>query len=271
MMDNWRLIVTPAERGAFNMAVDEVLLAETVAGSSPPILRLYNWSPACISLGYAQKAGDIDLERLKSNGWEMVRRITGGRAILHVDELTYSVLAPLTEPRVAGTVLESYQRLAGALMKAIRDLEIPVEMVEEIDRQHFTNGPVCFETPSAYELTVEGKKLVGSAQARRRGGFLQHGAFPLFGDLRRITTVLQGLEGEELLNAGEKVLQRATTAELVTGKKIEWQVAANSFIRAFEDVLEIKFIEDGLTHEELNKINESMDTKYDAWRWTGRF
>lgn len=270
-MDKWRLIVTPAERGAFNMATDEVLLAETVTGSSLPVLRLYDWSPACISLGYAQKAGDIDLERLQANGWEMVRRITGGRAILHVDEITYSVLAPLNEPRVSGTVLESYQRLAGALMKAIRDLGIPVEMVEEIDKQHFTNGPVCFETPSAYELTVEGKKLVGSAQARRKGGFLQHGAFPLFGDLRRITTVLAGLEDRELVEAGEKVLQRATTAELVIGKRIEWQNAANSIINAFSEKLELEFVESGLTSQELEKIKESMDSKYDAWRWTGRF
>lgn len=270
-MEKWRCIVTPARRGAFNMAVDEVLLAETVACNSLPVLRLYDWSPACISLGYAQKVSDINMEQLNARGWEIVRRITGGRAILHVDEITYSVLAPLTEPRVAGTVLESYQRLAKALMKAIRDLGIPVEMVEEIDRQHFTNGPVCFETPSAYELTVDGKKLVGSAQARRKGGFLQHGAFPLFGDLRRITHVLNGLQGAELEDAGVKVLERATTAEMVLGKQIAWNDAADSFKNAFSEVLDIEFEESELTPDELEKVRAAMETKYDAWRWTGRF
>jgi len=214
---------------------------------------------------------DIDMDQLNAHGWEIVRRITGGRAILHVDELTYSVLAPLSEPRVAGTVLESYQRLAKALMKAIRDLGIPVEMVEEIDRQHFSNGPVCFETPSAYELTVDGKKLVGSAQARRKGGFLQHGAFPLFGDLRRITHVLSGLDGIELEEAGAKVLERATTAEMVLGKQIPWETAANSFKNAFSDVLDIELVESELTSDELEKVQTAMETKYDAWRWTGRF
>lgn len=265
------MIKTPANRGAFNMAVDEVLLAETISGESLPVLRLYAWEPACISLGYAQKVSDIDMESLKANGWEIVRRITGGRAILHVDELTYSVLAPLTEPRVAGTVLESYQRLAGALLKAIRTLDIPVEMVQEIDKQHFTNGPVCFETPSAYELTVEGKKLVGSAQARRRGGFLQHGAFPLYGDLRRITWVLDGLDDAAKLDAGEKVIQRATNAEMVLGEKIDWDTAAEAFTKAFSEELDIEFVEDQLTYDELEKVTASMETKYDAWRWTGRF
>lgn len=270
-MEQWRSIITSARRGAFNMAVDEVLLAETVAGNSLPVLRLYDWTPACISLGYAQKVGDIDLEQLRSRGWEIVRRVTGGRAILHVDELTYSVLAPQADPHVSGTVLESYQRLAKALMKAIRDLGIPVEMVEEIDRQHFSNGPVCFETPSAYELTVEGKKLVGSAQARRKGGFLQHGAFPLFGDLRRITHVLTGLNGAELEAAGEKVLERATTAEMVLGKRVDWQIAAESFKNAFSEVLDIELVDSELTPDELEKVEAAMVTKYDAWRWTGRF
>src|SRR5512133_1650859 len=98
----WRLIRTPAASGPWNMAVDEAILEFAARGEVLPTLRLYAWEPACLSLGYAQPASDVDLEALRSHGWEMVRRPTGGRAILHTDELTYSVSGPQNEPRLTG-------------------------------------------------------------------------------------------------------------------------------------------------------------------------
>jgi lipoate-protein ligase A len=93
-MTNWRLLITPAARGAWNMAVDESILEHIGRGASLPTLRLYAWTPACLSLGHAQPIADVDMQRLQQHGWEVVRRATGGRAILHTDELTYSVIAP---------------------------------------------------------------------------------------------------------------------------------------------------------------------------------
>src|SRR6476661_5955293 len=90
----WRLIVDPAMDGATNMAVDEAILESVGRGDAPPTLRLYCWQPACLSLGYAQQASDADQDRIAANGWHLVRRMTGGRAILHIDELTYSVALP---------------------------------------------------------------------------------------------------------------------------------------------------------------------------------
>ena len=89
MTDPWRYLITPPARGAWNMAVDEAVLETTSRGEALPTLRLYAWSPACLSLGFAQSFKDVDVTRLKAHGWEVVRRTTGGRAILHVDELTY--------------------------------------------------------------------------------------------------------------------------------------------------------------------------------------
>ena len=190
-MDIWRLLITPPARGAWNMAVDESILETMGSGAVLPTLRLYAWEPACLSLGYAQPVTDVDLPRLHARGWEMVRRPTGGRAVLHTDELTYSVIAPLNEPRVAGTVLESYRRLAQALVQALNLLSLPVQVNENSSAPHAkATNPVCFEVPSAYEITVGGKKLVGSAQARRKAGVLQHGSLPLAGDLTRIIQVL---------------------------------------------------------------------------------
>ncbi|MBI4730987.1 MAG: hypothetical protein HY781_02470 [Chloroflexi bacterium] len=190
-MDTWRLLLHPTPaRGAWNMAVDEAILESAGRGDSLPTLRLYAWEPACLSLGYAQPVSDVDMERLHARGWDLVRRPTGGRAVLHVDELTYSVSGPLGELRLAGTVLESYNRLAAALTEALRLLGLPVQVQEHVKPTGRTTNPVCFELPSTYESTGGGKKLVGSAQARGREGVLQHGSLPLTGDLGRVLQAL---------------------------------------------------------------------------------
>src|SRR5512134_1501025 len=161
-MNTWRLLIHNPGRGAWNMAVDEAILDHIGRGESLPTLRLYAWDPACLSLGHAQPFKDVDTVRLKERGWEVVRRVTGGRAILHTDELTYSVTGSAEEPVLAGGVLESYNRLAQALLFAVKDLGLPVEMKAGKANDHPIPNPVCFEVPSTYEITVSGKKLIGS-------------------------------------------------------------------------------------------------------------
>jgi lipoate-protein ligase A len=111
-LTEWRLLVTGARDGATNMAIDEAILGAVAAGRVPPTIRFYTWHPPCLSIGFGQSAGEVDQQRCARRGWELVRRPTGGQAILHVDELTYTVCAPTSEPRVAGGIMESYRRLA---------------------------------------------------------------------------------------------------------------------------------------------------------------
>jgi lipoate-protein ligase A len=266
----WRLLVDPPAQGAWNMAVDESLLEHTGRGESLPTLRLYAWEPACLSLGYAQPFADVDTVRLRERGWDVVRRPTGGRAILHTDELTYSITAPLDEPRVLGTVLESYNRLAGALVAAVRSLGIPVEMKDHIPGQNGAQGPVCFEVPSAYEITVGGKKLIGSAQARRREGVLQHGTLPLYGDLGRITEALVFPDESARAAAAAKLWSRATTVEAVLDRKIEWKTAAQAFVHAFESELNINFERAEISAAENTRAKILMQEKYAHASWTER-
>lgn len=267
----WRLIRTPAARGAWNMAVDEVVLEHIYRGESLPTLRLYAWQPACLSLGYAQPISDVDMNRVKSRGWEVVRRATGGRAILHTDELTYSVTAPAEEPRVAGSVLESYQRLARALLTALRELHVPVEMKESAPQSAGGSpNPVCFEVPSAYEITVHGKKLIGSAQARKKEGVLQHGSLPLTGDLTRICQALTFDDEAARARAAARLLARAATVESVLGRAVNWETAAQAFVRGFEAELGLKFEESGLSASETARAEELVRTKYAHPSWTER-
>jgi len=267
----WRVIYSPPAPGAWNMALDEALFEASLAGALPA-LRLYAWAPACLSLGYAQPYGDADAQALRVHGWQVVRRPTGGRAILHTDELTYSVCGPQDEPRLAGSVLESYQALAQALLNALQRLHIPAQAHAKpaLAAGSDPQGPVCFDTPSHYEITVEGKKLIGSAQSRRKGGVLQHGSLPLYGDLTRITQALYFASEAERDQAARRLLEHAATAEMILGQALPWDVAARAFESAFAETLNLTLVRQEPTPAELARAQELVNEKYAHPSWNER-
>jgi lipoate-protein ligase A len=254
------------------MAVDEAILEATVEGNVPPTLRLYAWQPPCLSLGYAQPVADVDKERLAGLGWELVRRPTGGRAILHTDELTYAVIGPQREPRLQGSILESYQRISQALLAALRLLGLPAQAhaLQSENPNGDAKGPVCFEVPSNYEIIVYGKKLVGSAQARKREGVLQHGTLPLWGDLTRITQALCFKDENERGGAVGRLKARATTVEEILRYRVPWDEAAQAFVSAFEQELALKLKPANLSQAEIARTGELLSAKYGNQEWTER-
>lgn len=267
----WRLIKHEPAQGAWNMAVDEAILESAYSGDSPPTLRLYAWQPGCLSLGYAQSFEEVNTEALSSNGWDVVRRPTGGRAILHIDELTYSVIAPENEPRVKGGVLESYLRLSHALMRSLQILGLePQTKEKEATKNKDKPNPVCFEVPSNYEITVNGKKLIGSAQARRKEGVLQHGALPLFGDLARVITALRFPDPAAQGRAKDRLLSHATTVENELGEVITWKQAAEAFQQGFKETLNLSLEHANITNKESARAQELIQEKYDHPTWTER-
>ncbi|MCP4141040.1 MAG: lipoate--protein ligase family protein [Chloroflexi bacterium] len=270
MTKPWRLYLSPPATGAWNMAVDEAMLEHIVRGDSPPTLRLYSWAPPCLSLGRSQPFSDADTKMLKKNGWHLVRRATGGRAILHTDELTYSIIASKENIHVRGNLLDSYKHLAKWLIVALKDLEIPVEMNREAGAGGVEKNPVCFEKASAYEITVHGKKLIGSAQARKNDGVLQHGSLPLKGNLGRVTEALSFSDRASRQIATQKLMARASTVELALGREISWEAASKSFIRAFGRVLGIPLIEGELSASEVLRTNTLIQKKYAHPEWTER-
>ena len=252
------------------MAVDEAILNAVGKGSIPPTLRLYAWNPSCLSLGYAQPTADVDQAALEEKDWELVRRPTGGRAILHTAELTYSVIGPGQEPRLTGSVLESYRRLAQGLLASLACLGLPASAEDHYALSAGTHsaGPVCFEVPSTYEITVSGKKLIGSAQARRRDGVLQHGSLPLCGDLTRITQALVFPDEKTREEAARRLLTRATTVETVLGRQVSWEEAAQAFEAGFSEALNLRLERSGLTPGEQERALELLHQKYKSKEWT---
>jgi lipoate-protein ligase A len=267
----WRLIEHPPAQGSWNMAVDEAILESVYSGESPPTLRLYAWQPACLSLGHAQPYAEVDLKALTAYGWDIVRRPTGGRAILHVDELTYAVIAPETEPRVKGGVLESYLRLSQALLVSLQLMGLrPQAEEKESNGNKSKPNPVCFEVPSNYEITVNGKKLIGSAQARRKEGILQHGALPLYGDLSRIISTLKFPDETAKARAKDRLLAHATTVENELGQLITWQQASHAFQQAFSEILNLNLEPGNLSDNEIQRAQDLQSSKYGHPSWTER-
>ncbi len=164
------------------MLIDEDLLARAQAGETPPVLRFYTWDPPAISLGRFQKIESaVNAGACKRLGFDIVRRVTGGRAVLHNNELTYSVVARTDNPLFPPTVHGAYKVIASGLLAGLRNLGIDAEMVSRggphaalVNKKD--KDPCCFSSPSWYEIVVDGKKIIGSAQRRLSNAFLQHGS-----------------------------------------------------------------------------------------------
>lgn len=187
---DWTLLRTPPLGGAENMAVDEVLL-ERAARTGEAVFRVYSWAEPTLSFGRNQTAvGVYDASRASDRGVAVVRRLTGGRALLHHREVTYSVTAPLAN---AASLRESYERINRLLVYGLRRLGVAVEVAAPRERAVAPSASPCFERPAAGELIVNGRKLVGSAQWRDDNAMLQHGSI-LIEDDQALVSELASVE-----------------------------------------------------------------------------
>ncbi len=253
------------------MAVDEAIAAHAGRGDVPPTLRFYRWEPACVSLGRHQPLADIDLARCRALGYNVVRRPTGGRAILHTDELTYSVAGPQNNPVLAGAVLDSYLRLSQGLLAGLARLGLIVAKAPPTSRSGADAGPVCFEVPSAYEIVAGGKKLVGSAQSRRQGWVLQHGTLPLVGDVTRLVEVVVVPDEAERSALRAGLAERAVTVADLLGRPVTFEQAAAALAAGFEEALGIHLMPASLTAEEAATAERLRREVYASGSWNAKF
>ena len=269
----WRLIIEDEPRsGAANMAVDEAIAIASAAGDVPPTLRFYRWSPPAVSLGRHQKVADVDVNRIEALGYHLVRRTTGGRAILHTDELTYSAAAPADEPRMEGGVMDAYLRLSNGLLSGLQALGLQAEKAGADVRAGRDVSAACFEVPSAYEITARGRKLMGSAQSRRQGYVLQHGSLPLFGDIARLVDVL-ALPADEAVTLRNQLSTRALTLADALGVPAESSLLGFAHVAAamsagFAETLNLELVPGALTAAEIRCSAELIREQYANPAWT---
>ncbi len=266
----WRLIITEAAPGSWNMAVDETIALLSARGATPPTLRFYRWNPPTVSLGRHQPVDEIDLDEVRRRGWGVVRRPTGGRAILHTDELTYSIAGPVDHPLLQGPVLDVYRRLSEGLLLGLQRLGLEAVKAPPSARARDVSA-ACFEVPSAYEISVQGKKIIGSAQRRASGFVLQHGSLPLFGDVTRLVEVMTFTDEGARQAFRTHLAGRATTLEAALGRRVSFWEAATAIVDGLNSALGLDFTEDDLTPEELAMAQEIEQSKYASPDWTMRF
>lgn len=187
MSSRWRLLVDGERRGAENMARDLAVLEAVGAGDSPPTVRLYRWRPPCLSLGRHQPEGTVDLGFCAREGIDVVRRPTGGRAVLHHLEQTYSVIVPRHGSELSGRLEERYRTVCAALVEASRALGVSARTTPgevNIGLPRPDSAVPCFKAPAGGEVVVSGRKLIGSAMRATPEAVLQHGSILLGWDGR---------------------------------------------------------------------------------------
>jgi lipoyl(octanoyl) transferase len=256
---NWRFENTGMCSGIFNMEYDIALAQGLVHGVGSPTIRVYAWQPIAISLGWNQSMNEIDHARTSALGIDVVRRPTGGRAILHSEELTYSVVM-----RAKGkNVLFVYDDISRALVTGLQTLGAPVAI--EKNQPHFpslyrtTSATACFSSTGRYEIKCYGKKLVGSAQRRYvtddgEEVVLQHGSILLGPDHKRIVEFLN-LPSEEERNALRRELNEKTTElSAVLNRVITFEEVAEAILRGFKKTWSIAPEVVNMVGEEL-KVN----------------
>ncbi|MEA3346124.1 MAG: biotin/lipoate A/B protein ligase family protein [Chloroflexota bacterium] len=266
----WRLLEDGSADGASNMALDEAILLAVAEDRAPSTLRFYTWQPPCLSVGYAQPlTRDFDPKACRRRGYDLVRRPTGGRAVLHIDELTYSVTLPQDDPRVAGGVISSYRRLSEGLLAGLRRLGVEAAQAQPSPHKpREGRTAACFDLPSHFEITAAEKKLIGSAQVRRRDVVLQHGALPLWGDITRIVGLLR-LSSERLrARLATRLAEKSTTLAQVAGRLIPPDEAARALAIGFAEALDLKLVKGEPTDWERQKAEWLLEEKYGTEEYT---
>lgn len=254
----WRYIDSGACDGAFNMAVDEGL-ARTIA-STEPILRLYRWQPFTISIGYHQEVGDVDLARCQRDGVGVVRRPTGGRAIFHAHEATYSVIVPKSHPWFAKSSHEVYNEISSALVVGLQFAGLPVSLEKrsqpDSDFAGYRNQFACFATSARYEIHYQSQKLVGSAQRRFGNALLQHGSIILGPQHLNLVEYLANHKNGEREAARKQLQEKTTCVEAILKRSVTYEEIAVFVKRGFEKHFQIELTPAPLTVRELQIIHQ---------------
>ncbi|WP_425505474.1 lipoate--protein ligase family protein [Sporosarcina jiandibaonis] len=256
------------------MSLDEALLEWHSKGEIGPVLRFYEWSPATLSIGYFQSVSkEIDMEQVEKLGLGFVRRPTGGRGVLHDDELTYSVIVTEDYPNMPETVTEAYRVISGGLLEGFRNLGLDAcfsipESKEEIDGLKRPRSAVCFDTPSWYELVVEGKKVAGSAQTRQKGVILQHGAILLSLDAEKLVSLFTFKSEDQRERMKIGIREKAVAIDQLAGRKVTVDESIAAFSKGFEKALNMRLEPYELSEEQLSYVKEIERKKYGNNDWT---
>ena len=256
----WDLLIDPApRRGAANMAVDEYLFARLTQEPRTTV-RFYSWERPTASLGYAQSIDKVlDLDFCRRNGIDVVRRMTGGKLVLHWREITYSVASSDTII-FTSTLADSYRLISAGLIHGLEKMGLKARLAGSPPASYARGNMPCFAYPARDEIEIDGRKIIGSAQKRTGGWFLQHGSVPLQGDdglLQRISLV-----------DDEKTSWERTSLSEALGREVDRDWAVKRLVKGMAEHFDIHFKPLILGEEAEEEIRRLQAIRYESDSWT---
>ncbi|MEK9627710.1 MAG: biotin/lipoate A/B protein ligase family protein [Nitrospinota bacterium] len=257
--NKWRIIKDPLGDGLLNMATDRAMLEACNEGKAPPTLRLYGWKRPTLSIGYSQDISkNINLKSCEEKGVPVVRRITGGRALLHQHEMTYSVVAPIPHQYFPGSFRGAFGKISQAIIESLKIGKIQgAEVAGKRDNESHDGArrsPACFSVANHCEITVGGKKLVGSAQRRLRSAFLQHGSVILDMDPQLTHSLLTYSSEVEKRAVWDSLVSNTTSIKDVLKTDMDYNVVTQWFLEGFQKSFPGIWVPGSLTPWELDLI-----------------
>jgi lipoate-protein ligase A len=258
------------------MAIDEAVHGAVSSGESPATLRFYEWLSPWVSLGSAQASGEIAAEALATRGWGLVRRASGGTAVLHVGQLGYALILPAGHPIWSDDLIASYERLSEPLRVAFAHVGVSAEAATPSARADFTRDSptlasrACFGALGPYELVHQGRKLVGNSQIRRRAAATQHGVIQVTGDQVELVDVIPSPTQADRAALREFLSGHVSSLEANAHQPIEASMLANALATAFQDSFGVHFACGVLTAAEQRLTSELLATRYRDPAWTFR-
>ncbi len=276
MKETWNFINSHKCSPAFNMALDEALLEWHSEGKIKPTIRFYGWDPATLSIGYFQKVEkEINLDAVKKYQLGFVRRPTGGRGVLHEDELTYSVIVSEDHSMMPKGVTESYRVISEGVLEGFKQLGLDAYFAvpktkEEQETLKRPRSAVCFDAPSWYELVVEGRKVAGSAQTRQKKVILQHGSIILDIDENKLFDLFKFPNERVRERLLKGFAQKAVAINELSEKAITIEDAELAFKKGFEIGLNVNLKSYTLSNEEIAYVQEIAKKRYANDEWNFR-
>jgi len=250
MTETWRLLQTGYLSAAENMAIDRAILVAHSKGLVPPTVRFYGWKPAAISLGYFQQLQEeVDLDACNNFGVEYVRRITGGGAVFHEDELTYSIIVTEKHPKISKNILESYGTICGAVMNGLTHLDINSQY-----------APIN-------DILVAGKKISGNAQTRKQQTVLQHGTILMDVDVEKMFALLKVPNEKIKDKLISDVKERVTSVHHLKQEPVSFEEVALAMKKGFEESFKVTLEEGVLTPEEESFATDFKKTCFGNYEW----
>jgi lipoate-protein ligase A len=243
-----------AFNGCRNMAADQALLNSLLSGASPPTLRFYRWEKPTVSTGYFQKTAQLNLPGIERRGWDLVRRPTGGRAVLHWKEVTFSAVFP-TGGR---NLWEIFRHVHLAIGAGLQKAGIPALVLPARCQGAPGHNPACFASPSRFELTLNGRKVAGTAQKMVRDCILVHGSIPIESTYRELYDVIP-FPGDAARKAAlDKAMEKMTSIQEGTGNIYDFDSLCTFIREGFQKEWEVEFEEGDFTRDEQEEITRLL-------------